>query len=138
GIDQALVHVDVQDLRAVGDLLAGDFNRLVEAVLLDQLLEPGAAGDVGALADVDEVQFGRDDKRLKPGQARVAGEGHAATSPVSGKIRGGRPSTASAIARMWSGVVPQQPPMMLTRPDWANSASTGAISSGVWSYSPKA
>jgi hypothetical protein len=32
----------------------------------------------------------------------------------SGRVDGGRPCTRSAIARMWSGVVPQQPPTMLT------------------------
>ena len=39
---------------------------------------------------------------------------------------------------MWAGVVPQQPPTMLTRPACANSPSTRARSSGDSSYSPKA
>ena len=55
GVEHALVHVDVEDLRAALDLLARDHDRLVEAVFQDQLLELRAAGDVGALADVDEV-----------------------------------------------------------------------------------
>ena len=42
------------------------------------------------------------------------------------------------MAAMWSGVVPQQPPTMLTSPAAANSPTTAAISSGVSSYSPKA
>ena len=57
GIEQALVHVDVDDLRAVLDLLARDDHRFVVAVFHDQLLELRRAGDVGALADVDEVAF---------------------------------------------------------------------------------
>ena len=52
--------------------------------------------------------------------------------------RGGVPSTARAMAAMCSGVVPQQPPRMFTRPLAANSPSSPAVSSGVSSYSPKA
>ena len=47
------------------------------------------------------------------------------------------PSTAAAIAAMWSGVVPQQPPTKLRKPASANSARTAAVWSGVSSYSPK-
>ena len=39
---------------------------------------------------------------------------------------------------MWLGVVPQQPPMMLTSPLAANSPTVVAICSGVSSYSPNA
>ena len=49
----------------------------------------------------------------------------------SGKARGVTPSTASHMARMWSGVVPQQPPTMLTKPDSAHSLMFTAMSSGV-------
>ena len=42
------------------------------------------------------------------------------------------------MAAMWAGVVPQQPPAALIRPDFANSASTSAVSSGSSSYSPNA
>ena len=35
-----------------------------------------------------------------------------------------------AIAAMWSGVVPQQPPTMLTRPDSAHSLTLTAMSAG--------
>ncbi len=72
-IDHALVHVDVQDLGAVVDLLARHFDGFLVALFLDQLAELGAAGDVGALADVDEQQLRGDDQRLKAGQAGVAG-----------------------------------------------------------------
>src|SRR3546814_6273747 len=63
---------------------------------------------------------------------------HAAASSARDSLRGATPSTASAIARMWSGVVPQQPPTKLSRPDSANSFSVADISSGVSSYSAKA
>ena len=51
---------------------------------------------------------------------------------------GALPSTALLNMAMWSGVVPQQPPMMLTRPLPANSSMIAAICSGVSSYSPNA
>src|SRR3546814_17718546 len=63
---------------------------------------------------------------------------HAAASSARDSLRGATPSTASAIARMWCGVVPQQPPMKLSRPDSANSFSVADTSPGVSSYSAKA
>ena len=100
----------------------------------DQLAELGRAGDVGALADVDEVRMsGAMVERLE-----------AATGACSGcGLRDGdaarMPSTASAIAAMCSGVVPQQPPTMLTKPAAARTrAAARRSSSGVSSYSPNA
>ena len=58
-------------------------------------------------------------------------------SMVTGSRRS-LPSTAPAMAAMWSGVVPQQPPTRLRKPASANSARTAAVWSGVSSYSPKA
>ena len=54
GVEQALVHVDVDHLGAVLDLLARDLDRGGIIAGHDQLLEFGRAGDVGALADIDE------------------------------------------------------------------------------------
>src|SRR5512146_316563 len=54
----------------------------------------------------------------------------------TGSERGATPRTASAIARMCAGVVPQQPPTRFTRPLLANSPIVAAICSGVSSYSP--
>ena len=48
-----------------------------------------------------------------------------------GLARGAMPSMARAIAAMWSGVVPQQPPATLTKPACANSFSSAAVISGV-------
>ena len=55
---------------------------------------------------------------------------------ISGTTRGGMPSTASTIASMCAGVVPQQPPTMLTNPLCAKSRITDAMCSGVSSYCP--
>ncbi len=71
GIEQPLVHVDVDDLRAVLDLLARDRERGGVIVRLDQLAELGRAGDIGALADIDERDFRRERERLEPGEAQI-------------------------------------------------------------------
>ena len=68
----------------------------------------------GALAEMGEAL----------GRAGVSVEG-------GGSTRGAHPATAAAMARMCSGVVPQQPPTMFSQPSSANSRSTGAIDSGV-------
>ena len=54
----------------------------------------------------------------------------------SGIERGAISRTESAIARICSGVEPQQPPIILTSPLEANSLTISDISCGVWSYSP--
>ena len=55
GVEHALVHVDVEHVGAVLDLLARDFERGGVVVRLDQLAEAGGAGDVGPLAHHDEI-----------------------------------------------------------------------------------
>src|SRR6266540_3725762 len=45
--------------------------------------------------------------------------------------RGGTPRTRSAIARMCSGVVPQQPPTIFSQPFATHAASLGANDSAV-------
>ncbi len=50
---------------------------------------------------------------------------------ISGSFRGFRLLTFSAIARMWSGVVPQHPPTIFKKPASTNSAVTLAMCSGV-------
>ena len=75
-IEHRLVHVDVDDLRAVLDLLARDGERLLELVVQDHSRERLRAGHVGALADVDEERPGRDVERLEAGEAHgVIGHG---------------------------------------------------------------
>jgi hypothetical protein len=91
------------------------------ALVVPSLMSAGTAraGDVGALADVDEVGVGAGPQTARARRGAGGGAG--------GPARGATPCTASAMARMWSGVVPQQPPTMLTSPP-AHSRSFTAIS----------
>ena len=70
-IEHPFVHVDVDDLRAVVDLLLGHGQGLLELSGQDQFGELGRAGDVGALADVDEIGVGPDGQRLQAAQAQL-------------------------------------------------------------------
>jgi len=54
----------------------------------------------------------------------------------AGGVRGLMPASASRIARMCSGVVPQQPPARFSSPSFAIASSVAAISSGDSVYSP--
>ena len=67
-VDQALVHVDVDDLRAIGDLVARDVERRGVVAGRDQLPELGRARDVGALADIDEGNLLGQRERLEAGE----------------------------------------------------------------------
>ncbi len=64
-IDEPLVHVDVDDLRAIRDLIAGDDERARIVARGDELAELGRAGDIGALPDVDERNVGGERERLE-------------------------------------------------------------------------
>ena len=149
GIEHRLVHVDVDDLRAAGDLRARDFHGARVVAGEDQLGERPRTGDVGAFADVDEQRVvadreaapgrtgasrgtwsavGGDDRR--DGQwhfratrsvARARGQATASAAASDRHCRGGSDFTASAMARMCAGVVPQQPPTMFTNPLCAKS-----------------
>ncbi len=85
-VDHPLVHVDVDDLRAGLDLLGSDGEGGVVVAVLDELAEAGGAGDVGALADVDEEALLGDRQRLEAGQPhhRLVGRGLAARLAVDG------------------------------------------------------
>ena len=73
--DQALVHVDVDDVGAGFDLLLRDAQRFLEFIFLDELGEFRRPADVRALADVDEIRLRADGQRLKPAEMRVAVRG---------------------------------------------------------------
>jgi len=120
----------IRYLRTAFDLLLGDAQSFFELAAQNQLGELGRAGDVGALADVNEVGFRANHQRL---QAAEAGE-----SFDGGGTRGGKSLTASRMARMWAGVEPQQPPTMFTQPFAANSRRSADMISGVSSNPPKA
>ena len=90
GVEQRLVHVDVDHLRAVLHLLARDLERRVVVAALDQLGELRRAGDVGALADVHEQRVGPDRERLEPGEPRVAAASrHGARRQALHRLRDG-------------------------------------------------
>ena len=90
-VEHRLVHVHVDHLGAVGDLLAGDVDRLVLGAVGDQPGELARAGHVRPLADVDEGVAGRrDDQRLETGQA-----GRRRSAPGSGAAAGRRPRRRS-------------------------------------------
>jgi len=67
-IEQALVHVDVDDLGAGGDLLARHVKRGGIVAGLNEFSEFRGARDVGALADIDETNVGGQRERLQPRQ----------------------------------------------------------------------
>jgi len=58
GIEQTLVHIHVDDLGTVLHLLPGNLDRFYIVSRHDQLLECRRSGDVGALADIDELGGG--------------------------------------------------------------------------------
>src|SRR2546426_4204111 len=62
---------------------------------------------------------------------RVYGSGQAGTLGLQSR-------TASAIAAIWAGVVPQHPPTRLSQPFAANSRRSSAMISGVSSNPPNA
>jgi hypothetical protein len=70
-VEHAVVEADVEDVGAALHLVARHLERLVVAVLEDEPAELLRAGDVGALADEDEVRLGRDGQRLVAAQPCV-------------------------------------------------------------------
>ena len=69
-VDETFVHVDVEDVGAGLDLFACDGERPFEIAAADQAGKALRAGDVGALADHDEVALRTDDQRLGAAQRR--------------------------------------------------------------------
>ena len=111
---QALVHIDVDELRAVLDLVAGDFQSAVEI-----------SATISLRKRAEPVMFVRSPILTK----FISGLSVNASSPesrnrlgFSGTLRGGSPAVTSAKARICAGVVPQQPPTILTSPSRANSS----------------
>ena len=95
GIEHGLVHVDVDHLRAALDLLARNGQRFFVFAVADQLGESRRAGDVGALADVDEIGVRTNHQRFEAAEARISA----------------RPSAARAASRRewprrWRGCAP--------------------------------
>ena len=70
-IQHGFVHVDVDDLRAAVDLAARDDQRLGVIAGENQARERLGAGDVGALADIDEQRVRADVERLQSGKPQL-------------------------------------------------------------------
>ena len=87
-IEHRLVHVDVDDLGAVLDLLARDAERFLELAVQDQARERLRAGDVGPLADVDEQRARADRHRLQAGKLHRRDHHAAAASSLNFGTRG--------------------------------------------------
>jgi hypothetical protein len=86
-VQHGLVHVDVDDLGAVLDLLARHGQRLLVLAGQDQPGEGLGAGDVGALADVDEQAAAADGHGLEAGQLHGRGcQGDGIGSSWSGNL----------------------------------------------------
>ncbi len=69
GVDETLIHVDVDDLRPGRHLVAGDGKRAGEIAGRDQLAKLRRARDVRAFADVHERDVGGEGERLEAGEA---------------------------------------------------------------------
>ena len=96
GIDEALVHVDVDDLRAVRHLVARDVERGRVVAGRDQLAEFRRTGDVGTLADVHEGDGVGQREGFEAGKAHVAGNVGNFARPVAG---GGPGNGADMVRR---------------------------------------
>ena len=100
-VEHPLVHVDVEDVGAAAHLLERDRRGVGVLAVGDQPREALRSGDVGPLADQDEVRVWPDGQRLEAG---ILGEAFGIDRIVRIVDRdvsaAGDPSTASAIARM--------------------------------------
>ena len=67
-IEQALIHIDVEDLRAVLHLIARHRERRGVVAGGDEFAKARRTGDVGAFADIDEGNRRRKRERLEPGK----------------------------------------------------------------------
>ncbi len=68
GIEHALVHVDVDEVGAVADLLGRDLHGRRVVVVLDEAGELRRPGDIGALTDHLKVAVGPDGQRFEAGE----------------------------------------------------------------------
>jgi len=88
-VEHRFVHVDVDDLGAVFHLLARHRQRLLVVAVEDQARKGLGAGDVGALADVDEQRVGVDAQQLQAREQHRAGLGAVGGAAWGGWAGGG-------------------------------------------------
>ena len=75
GVEEALVHVHVDDLGATLNLLERYLDRRFVVILLDQAREATRAGNIGPLAHVGEEGVRTEVERFETGKARTARRG---------------------------------------------------------------
>ena len=95
-VQHGLVHVDVDDLCAVLHLLARHGQRFLVLVVQDQARKGLGAGDVGALADVDEQMALADGQRLQAGEAHGSNR---SGGGKGGRVRHGYYSIGKGVTR---------------------------------------
>jgi len=117
------VHIHVEDVGAPGDLVARHLDGALVVSFGHQPREASRSGDVGALADHDEVRFGVDGQRLEAAHAGPRGKGGAGVGPDAGDGVGDGPDVVGCRAAAATGGV--------SHPRRANSPSTAAVRSGV-------
>ena len=70
-IEQSFVHVDIDDVRAAVDLRAGDFDGFLVLLVFDEPGEFSRTGDVGPLADHEEIAVGTQRKRPRTAEPHI-------------------------------------------------------------------
>ena len=100
-IEHPFVHVDVEDVGAAAHLVERDVGGLGELAAGNQPREPLGAGDVGPLADHDEVALGADGQRFEAGELgeRVRDSWVGVGSGLGRRDVGSRVSAAAAARR---------------------------------------
>ena len=99
-VEQPLVHVDVDQVRAAAHLLERHVDRLAELAVLDEPLKFLRAGHVRALADHLEVAVAAHGEHFEAGELRVRRLERRASVGCRNLSRWRSPTTCSAIARM--------------------------------------
>jgi hypothetical protein len=125
----SLVHVDVDDLRAAcRPADARPSSAALELAFLDEARRTSRAGDVGALADIDEAGLGPEVSGSSPLTGAVARQRR--------HVRGVTRDNDSAIARyvVRRGAAAAADDVQPSR--WAKSRSMPAMCAGSSSYSP--
>ncbi len=95
-IEHALIHVHVDDLRAVGHLLPRDVDRRRVVARFDELAKLRRSRHVGALTDIDEQAVRVDVQRFQPAQA--AGS-HDVRQRARRQVRDGANHGANVVGR---------------------------------------
>ena len=109
-VEQGVVHIDVDDGRAVFDLVARDRHGAGHVVGPDDVQELAGSGHVGAFADIDEVLVAGRGEGVEAGETQETRTGwrdarlHAVKRSGDGRDVGGRRAAAAARDVELSGI----------------------------------